>query len=211
MCSNADAHLKGDKVMAKKLRCDVYELDWVKVEDNGEHVEIIVHNSGSGVNERIYLTPENAKKLRKQINVALAEIECEPEEDIADEKEEAEYIPHVGEVVEVYRNTVFHQFYIGDRVRIVSVGDGGYIKAEYLNGSGVWWVASDIRPIQNWKPKEGEKVLIVDSTFAPNNTTRSWVGNFGIIGPNAGGVALVYNEDKSDWFGFYASDLRPAE
>lgn len=213
MCSNADAHLKGDKFMVKKLRCEVDGKDWVLAESGVHYVEICMHSGELGGITNIFLSPKSAKKLRKQIKAALAEIEGEPEEDIVEEKEEPAYIPHVGEVVEVYRNTSYHGFSVGQKVRVTEAGNGlRGCHARALDTEGRdWAVTRDIRPIQNWKPKEGEKVLIVDSTYVPSDTTRSWAGNFGIIGASAGDVVQVYNEDKSDWFRFHASDLRPAE
>lgn len=209
MCSNADAHLKGEKVMAKKLRCEVEREDYVKADGRG-FGDVRLHVKVDGNEHDIFLTPSDAKKLRKQIKSALAEIEDKHEEDIAEEKEESAYTPHVGEVVEIYRNMTGHRFRIGEKVRIVKLEDDGGIKAESLNGSGVWWVATDIRPIQNWKPKEGEKVLIVDSTYIPCEGSESFVGKFGTVESIPSPIS-VYNEDESDWFNFNLSDLRPAE
>lgn len=111
--------------------------------------------------------------------------------------------------MEVYRNTCCHGFNIGEKARFF-ITPAGIPGGKKLDGSDWWAVGSDIRPIQNWKPKEGEKVLIVDSTFSPSPGSKSFVGNFGYIKWFAR-TTLVYNEDKSDWFGFNLSDLRPAE
>lgn len=195
--------------MVKKLRCDVDPADWVRIVKYGEAIAVQVNVGGEKTD--IFLTHSDAKKLRKQIKKALIEIDGELEDDIPAEKEEPAYIPHIGEVVEVYRNTVGHVFEIGQKVRAVEVKDGR-VKAESLNSQGHWWVGGDIRPIQKWEPKEGEKVLIVDSTFVPSGTTLSWIGKFGYIRWDAGdGEYAVWNEDKSDWFCFNFSDLRPAE
>ena len=192
--------------MVKKLRCDVVTSDWVRVVKYGEDIAVQVNVGGE--NTDIFLTHENAKKLRKQIKVALAEIEGEDGQD-DQEKEEPAYIPHVGEVVEVYRNTCGHAFNIGEKVRffITAAGNWGGKK---LDGSDWWAVGGDIRPIQNWKPKEGEKVLIVGSTYLPCEGSESFVGKFGTVKRIPGSIS-VYNEDKSDWFNFNLSDLRPAE
>lgn len=207
MCSNADAHLKGEKVMVKKLRCTVIREDYVKVGGNG-YGDVRLNVKVDGNKHDIFLSPSDAKKLRKQIKKALAEINGEDEQE--NKPDESAYIPHAGEVVEVFQNTVDHAFQIGQKVRVVEV-EGESVKAQSLNGITHWWVGGDIKPIQNWKPKEGEKVLIVDSTLATCGGSRSFVGKFGIVGAIGGDVLQVYNEDKSDWFGFHISDLRPAE
>ena len=134
MCSNADAHLKGDRFMVKKLRCEVDGADWVLAESGVHYVEICMHSGEFGGITNIFLSPKSAKKLRKQIKVALAEIEDEPTEEIAEEKEEPAYIPHVGEVVEVYRNTCGHKFRIGEKVRVKHVS-GSSARAEHLDGA----------------------------------------------------------------------------
>lgn len=197
--------------MVKKLRCTVENKDYIKACERG-YGDVRLHVKVDGNKHDIFLTPSDAKKLRKQIKKALIEIEGEPEEEIPAEKEEPAYIPHVGEVVEVYRNTEGHCFQVGERVRIQENDAVGDFVAEYLDKRDFWFVKNDIRPIPNWKPKKGEKVLIVDSTSVPTSTTLSWIGKFGYIRFEEGdGEYTVYNEDKSDWFVFNFSDLRPAE
>ena len=207
MCSNADAHLKGEKVMVKKLRCDVVPRDWVRAVKYAEDIAVQVKVGGEKTD--IFLNPENAKKLRKQIKAALAEIEGEDGQD-DQEKEEPEYIPHVGEVVEVVENTSAHKFKVGQQVRTLDIYDG-YCKFSSLDTSTEWYVKNtDIRPIQNWKPKEGEKVLIVDSTLVPTALTKSCIGGFGTFRLYDIDIDICI-VDCGEVVCFNLSDLRPAE
>lgn len=217
--------------MVKKLRCQVVSDDWVKVEADGGTVGITARSDGR--DSHIYLTPSDAKKLRKQIKKALVEIDGEDEyaygnpivaeespELIANvdldvlrpqtgKQDEPAYTPHVGEVVEVYRNTVLHGFDIGEKVR-VTISDGR-VRAEHLDKHNSWAATPDIRPIQNWEPKEGEKVLIVDSTFVPVPGSKTMIGRFGVIKCEDDERLLVRLVSGEDAAIFNLSDLRPAE
>lgn len=137
--------------MVKKIRCKYAPEDHISahcdfcVPGNDIRLDITV----DGEDERIYLTPENARKLRKQIKKALAEIDGESGESETEDSPEgapdgaqANWVPKVGEIVVVYRNTTDHKFIIGEHVRAL-----GYGMAEHLDGHDYWWCGADIRPL----------------------------------------------------------------
>ena len=55
----------------------------------------------------------------------------------------------------------------------------------------------------------GQKVLVTASTLIPCRSSRDMVGKFGFIKDIGLRSYSVWNEYKSDWFGFYPSDLQP--
>lgn len=63
----------------KKIFCEAYENDWVRVELGGEGSEVWIDTFTSicGMNRSvsIMLSPEKIRKLRKQLKRALIEIE----------------------------------------------------------------------------------------------------------------------------------------
>ena len=136
--------------MAKKIRCAVYRKDWIRVNGcNEEDIEIEVKVADT--HKLIFLSVESAKKLIKQLKKSLPE-EGLPEttESGFDSVAESQWIPKVGEVVEVFQNTICHDFGIGEKVRVVEVFNNGRsvcVEAEHLDGSGCWIVNYDIRPL----------------------------------------------------------------
>lgn len=138
--------------MAKKIRCAVYRKDWIRVNGcNEEGIEIEVKVADT--HKLIFLSVESAKKLIKQIKKALLEEDSElPEttESGFDPVEESKWIPKVGEIVEVFQNTKYHDFDIGEKFVVTgveSLSDHLLIKAKQLDGFSCWYVSGDIRPL----------------------------------------------------------------
>ena len=95
--------------MVKKLRCTVENADWIgKCQpcDGDVGVGIFI----DGTSDNIFLTPADARKLRKQIKKALEAIEG-----VNEEEDEGDWFKH-GNVFEIIDNSNGHGFSIGAKV-----------------------------------------------------------------------------------------------
>ena len=61
--------------MGKKIYCTVECDDWIQAEPDTDDKEVIISFSESEHKGKIFLTPSDARKLRKKIKKALEAIE----------------------------------------------------------------------------------------------------------------------------------------
>lgn len=135
--------------MVKKIRCVVDDRDWVKAEPyplDGEVMISFVADNNAG---NIWLTPSDARKLRKQIKKALEAIEGVNEEEAPKEEPNFPDWFQAGAIVEITGNSNDHHFRIGEKVRVGEDegDDGDSIRCDYLDGHDYWFIQpSDCKP-----------------------------------------------------------------
>ena len=104
--------------MVKKLRCTVVGNDWVKAEPYPRDKEVLISFVEGGNEGYIFLTPDDARKLRKQIKKAIEAIEGVENVEEDAEKEAAT------------SNAPIPKFSVGDKVIITEKGTHGFEKGE---------------------------------------------------------------------------------
>ena len=103
--------------MVKKIRCVVDDRDWVKAEPYLRDKDVLISFVADNNAGNIWLTPANARKLRKQIKKALEAIEGVDEEE--EEPKEA-----------TTSNAPIPKFSVGDKVIITEEGTHGFKEGE---------------------------------------------------------------------------------
>ena len=155
--------------MVKKLRCAVEDGDWIDAKQYCSDQEVLISFVEGGDEGYIFLTPTDARKLRKQIKKALEALEgVESVEEEAEEEAATSNAPipkfSVGDKVIITEEGT-HGFEKGEEVTLVRYQPTGWQHYEASNGEENGWLGfhefepsqqekSKLEPEEEPKPKE---------------------------------------------------------